>query len=36
VVLDVIMDKESITIPVENPFHADIDGITKRIEGFIS
>jgi hypothetical protein len=36
VVLDVIIDKESLTIPVADPFHPDLDGMIAKIEKFAS
>lgn len=32
--LDVSLEKDSLSINIENPFHADIDAIAKEIEGF--
>ncbi|GER92490.1 hypothetical protein A45J_0206 [hot springs metagenome] len=34
--LDVSIDKDSISIPISNPFHLDIDAILKKIEDFVS
>jgi hypothetical protein len=36
VVLDVIIDKESLTITVADPFHPDLDGIITKIGTFVS
>jgi hypothetical protein len=33
-ILDVSLDNDSITIPIENPFHLDMDSLMARIEGF--
>ena len=35
-VLDVIIDKESLTITVADPFHPDLDGIIDSIGKFVS
>lgn len=35
-VLDAIVDKESVTISIENPFRSDIDDIADRIEKMVS
>lgn len=32
--LDVKLEKESLSINIENPFHADVEAMTKDIEGF--
>jgi hypothetical protein len=36
VLLDVIVDKDSLSIPIEDPFHLDIDDLVKRIAVFTS
>ena len=36
VVLDVIIDKDSLTIPVPDPFNADIEDLADKIEKFTS
>jgi hypothetical protein len=33
--LDVRIDKDAISIPIENPFRLDLDGIMGKIEGFL-
>lgn len=34
--IDVRLDKDSLSIPVENPFHLDLDAVVGKIEVFIS
>lgn len=34
--LDVRLEKESLSIPITNPFKLDVDSVTAQIEGFIS
>jgi hypothetical protein len=34
--LDVSIDKDSISIPINNPFRLDVDAIAEKIEGFVS
>ena len=34
--LDVSLEKESLSINIEDPFRADIDAVVKEIEGFTS
>lgn len=34
--IDVRMDKDSLSIPIENPFHLDIGGIVRKIEAFVT
>lgn len=33
-VLDVMIDKESLTIDIANPFHPDIDALVSQVEHF--
>lgn len=33
-VLDVVLDKKSLTIDIDNPFHPDIDALVSRIDQF--
>jgi hypothetical protein len=32
--LDVIINKDSVSIPIDDPFRADLDGIMSQINGF--
>lgn len=34
--LDVTLDKDSLSIPIDNPFRLDIEGIMAKIEGFLA
>jgi hypothetical protein len=34
--LDVRIEKDSLSIPIENPFHLDLDAIVGKIETFVS
>ena len=34
--LDISIEKGSLSIPIEDPFHLDIDSIIEKIEGFVA
>src|SRR3990172_6701787 len=34
--IDISIDRESLTIPVENPFQLDLDGLVERVEAFVA
>lgn len=34
--LNVSMDNDSLAIPIDNPFHMDMNAIMKKIEGFVA
>lgn len=34
--LDVSIDKDSLSIPINNPFRLDVDAIVEKIESFVS
>lgn len=34
--MDVSIEKESLSIPIENPFRLDLDAVAEQIEGFVS
>jgi hypothetical protein len=36
VLLDVMVDKDSLSIPIEDPFRLDVDEVVGRISGFTS